>query len=64
MPRLKGLEWTFNTDAKKYEKMRPGYVVELYNDIFDMINLNKDSNVIEIGIGGGTSNTPCIKNRM
>lgn len=61
MPRLKGLEWTFNTDAKKYEKMRPGYVVELYNDIFDMINLNKDSNVIEIGIGGGQATLPVLK---
>lgn len=58
---LKGLEWTFNTEAKKYEKMRPGYVGELYNDIFDMMNINKDSNVIEIGIGGGQATLPVLK---
>ncbi|WP_313577473.1 hypothetical protein [Lacrimispora sp.] len=29
MPVIKGLEWTFNTEAEKYEKMRPGYVPEI-----------------------------------
>ena len=30
---IKGLEWTFDTAAEVYEKMRPGYVEELYRDI-------------------------------
>lgn len=30
---IKGLEWTFNTQAEKYEKMRPSYVPKLYEDI-------------------------------
>lgn len=58
---IKGLEWTFNTQAEKYEKMRPGYVDELYNDIFEMIDINKESNVIEIGIGGGQATLPILK---
>ena len=35
MPIFKGLEWTFDTAAATYEKMRPGYVPELYESIFD-----------------------------
>ena len=31
MPSLKGFEWTFDTEASKYEKMRPGYVDERQN---------------------------------
>ena len=34
---IKGLEWTFDTAAEVYEKMRPGYVEELYRDIFQYI---------------------------
>lgn len=30
MPVIKGLEWTFDTVASTYEKLRPGYVAELY----------------------------------
>ncbi len=57
----KGLEWTFNTEAEKYEKMRPGYVSELYEDIFKYIPINESSNVIEIGIGGGQATLPILK---
>ena len=35
MPSPKGLERNFDTVASKYEKMRSGYVDELYQDIFD-----------------------------
>lgn len=58
---IKGLEWTFNTQAEKYEKMRPGYIFELYKDIFKLVNINEDSNVIEIGIGGGQATLPILK---
>lgn len=34
MPVLKGLGWTFDTVASNYEKLRPGYVDELYQSIF------------------------------
>lgn len=58
---IKGLEWTFNTQAEKYEKMRPGYVAELYDDIFKFVDICANSNVIEIGIGGGRATLPILK---
>ncbi|GLB31722.1 hypothetical protein LAD12857_36450 [Lacrimispora amygdalina] len=58
---IHGLEWTFNTEAEKYEKMRPGYVPELYEDIFNYIPINKTSNVVEVGIGGGQATLPILK---
>lgn len=61
MSTLKGLEWTFNTQAEKYEKMRPGYVPELYADIFKAIPIDSNSNVLEIGIGGGQATLPILK---
>lgn len=39
---IKGLEWTFDTVAEVYEKMRPGYVEELYQDIFNIfLSMNR-----------------------
>ena len=35
MPSLKGLERNFDTVASKYEKMRSGYVDELYQEKID-----------------------------
>lgn len=61
MPIIKGLEWTFNSVAEKYEKMRPGYVSELYEDIFKYIPIDRSSNVVEIGIGGGQATLPILK---
>lgn len=61
MPIIKGLQWTFNTEAERYEKMRPGYVSELYEDIFKYISVDKSSNVVEIGIGGGQATLPILK---
>lgn len=61
MPIIKGLEWTFNTEAQRYEKMRPGYVAELYSDIFSQITIDKASNVVEVGIGGGQATLPILE---
>ena len=61
MPVNKGLEWTFDTVASKYEKLRPGYVDDLYKEIFDYIDLNDKSEVVEIGIGGGQATLPILK---
>lgn len=43
MPFTNGLEWTFNTQAERYEKMRPGYVPELYDDIFQLAAIDEAS---------------------
>ncbi|MBR3942568.1 MAG: class I SAM-dependent methyltransferase [Clostridia bacterium] len=60
MPILKGLEWTFDTVASTYEKLRPGYVAELYHMIFDYISIDENSNVLEIGSGGGQATAPML----
>lgn len=61
MPILKGLEWTFDSVASTYEKIRPGYVEELYQTLFDYISINENSNVIEVGSGGGQATAPILK---
>lgn len=58
---LKGLEWTFDTVASTYEKLRPGYVDELYQTLFDYIPIDSSSNVVEVGIGGGQATLPILK---
>ena len=56
-----GLEWTFDTVAGGYEKMRPGYSQELYRKLFDYIPLGRESNVLEIGIGAGQATGPILR---
>ena len=55
------LNWTFDTVAETYEKLRPGYVDELYQDIFEYKPINNQSRVVEIGIGGGQATLPFLK---
>lgn len=61
MPIMKGLEWTFDTVASTYEKLRPGYVNELYQKIFQYCPVTDTSNVVEIGIGGGQATLPILQ---
>jgi len=44
---------TFNSIANEYEKYRPTYPKEMYNDIFDYSNLVREDQVLEIGCGTG-----------
>ena len=60
MPALKGLEWTFDTVASTYEKLRPGYVKELYQVLFDYISIDENSNVVEVGSGAGQATSPIL----
>lgn len=55
------LNWTFDTVASTYEKLRPGYVVELYQTIFEYKRLENMSRVLEIGIGGGQATLPFLQ---
>ena len=61
MPTIKGLEWTFDTVASTYEKMRPGYVAELYQTLFEYIPIRENSHVVEVGIGAGQATLPVLK---
>ena len=60
MPILKGLEWTFDTAASAYEKLRPGYVKELYRTLFRYVPINENSNVVEVGSGAGQATAPIL----
>ena len=61
MPTQKGLEWIFDTVAATYEKLRPDYVDELYQTIFDYIPIDENSSVVEVGSGGGQATAPMLK---
>ena len=60
---VKGLEWTFDTVASTYEKLRPGYPDELYKMIFDYITLDQSRYAVEVGIGGGQATLPFLKTK-
>ncbi len=55
------LNWTFDTVADTYEKLRPGYVDELYQTLFDYAPINNTSRVVEIGIGSGQATLPFLQ---
>ncbi len=57
----KKLGSTFDTAAELYNRMRPGYVDELYAAIFDYISIGKDSRVVEVGSGTGQATLPVLK---
>lgn len=55
------LKNTFNQVSETYDKMRPTYVGELYQDIFNYKEINQKSNVLEIGIGSGQATPPILE---
>ncbi len=61
MPIIPGLGWTFDTVADAYEKLRPGYVKELYDALFAYQPLDASSRAIEVGIGGGQATRPILE---
>ena len=58
---VQGNETKFNEVADVYDKMRPGYVEELYKDIFNYANLNPQSKILEIGVGTGQATCPFLE---
>ena len=61
MPMNQGKEWTFNTVADAYEKIRPGYPDELYQALFAYAPLDESRSALEIGIGAGQATPPVLK---
>ncbi|MGM0166496.1 hypothetical protein IGI39_001456 [Enterococcus sp. AZ135] len=61
MNQKKKLNWTFDTTPLVYDKIRPGYVNDLYSTIFEYNPVNKSSKVIEIGIGSGQATLPFLR---
>lgn len=54
------LRFTFNEDILNYDKMRPTYVRDLYEDVIQFANLDSNRNALEIGIGTGQATLPFL----
>ena len=61
MPDNQGKEWTFNTVADVYEKIRPGYPDGLYRALFAYAPLDDSGTALEVGIGAGQATLPVLK---
>jgi len=55
-----GLETTFNTVAEQYDRMRPTYVAELYDDVWVYGGFGADVRAVEVGIGTGQATRPVL----
>ena len=55
--------FTFNEDVENYDKWRPTYCKELFNDIIQYSELNQNKKAIEIGIGTGQATMPFLMTR-
>lgn len=55
------LRQTFNADEYNYDKTRPDYPIELFEDVFNYSNLYADRDVLEIGIGTGQATLPFLQ---
>ena len=54
------LRLKFNEDAENYDKARPSYPAELFEDIIKYSNVSEKSNILEIGIGTGQATLPFL----
>ena len=61
MDNKKDLGGTFDTAVSLYEKMRPGYVADIYKAIFDYVDIGESSRVVEVGSGSGQATLPVLQ---
>lgn len=54
-------ERTFDNTAVGYDRSRPVYPEELYQDIFEYRKIDTQSNVLEIGLGTGKATKPILE---
>lgn len=52
--------YTFNEDADNYDRWRPTYCKELFEDIIKYSELNDQKKAIEVGIGTGQATKPFL----
>jgi len=52
--------FTFNEDVKNYDRWRPRYCKELFNDIIQYSELNENKKALEVGIGTGQVTVPFL----
>ena len=55
------LRLTFNSDAPSYDKLRPTYTAQLFEDVISFANLTADKRALEIGIGTGQATLPFLQ---
>lgn len=55
------LRMKFNEDEENYDKWRPTYVRELFDQIIQYSNIDEISKALEIGIGTGQATLPILK---
>lgn len=55
------LRLTFNEDPLSYDRLRPTYADELFDDVIHFSSLNSSKNTLEIGIGTGQATLPFLK---
>ncbi|MGW5000720.1 class I SAM-dependent methyltransferase [Streptomyces hydrogenans] len=52
------LSQTFDEDAELYDRTRPGYPTELYDDLAELAGARPGSRVLEVGCGTGQATVP------
>lgn len=57
---MTAFEQTFDRAASDYEKSRPAYCKEIYEEILSYAPIHPDSHVLEIGVGTGKASQPIL----
>jgi SAM-dependent methyltransferase len=52
---------TFDMNPARYDRFRPGYVADLYREIFRFSKLERGMRAMEIGIGTGLATQPVLE---
>ncbi len=55
------LRLTFNMDAPTYDRFRPTYTNELFDDVIRFSSLDRNKRALEIGIGTGQATLPFLR---
>lgn len=61
MPDREKLRTTFGEDAERYDRRRPGYPFELFDDLAVLAQLHAGCRVLEIGCGTGQATLPLAR---
>jgi len=60
-PARRHLRTTFNENAELYDRARPDYPEQLFNDLTALADLQPGANLLEIGTGTGKATVPMAK---
>ena len=64
MASIEGLGWTFDTVAETYQKLRPGYVKELYDKVFVLTAAGNTGNTKDLTAHGGKGDVLQLQNAV